>query len=373
MQEAPYRVSVTMKGFRTTVIDRVVMDAGIPVTVNAKLEIGSMTETVEVSGTQELVQTSSATVNNSLEKRQMTELPMLSRNGLDMLMSLPGIQSGSANRNSTINGLPSGAISITVDGLNTQDNTLKSSSGSSYFTYIPILQDSVEEVVMSGAAANADSTGEGAAQVKFVTRSGTNEFHGGAFWQNRNTALTANSYFNNINGLPRSIVKLNQFGFHVGGPIYIPKVLNLRNKLFFFTNVEFRKLPQSAPFSRTIITPAAAAGNYTYPDSTGATHTVNVLSLAKAAGFNGTPDPIVAQTFSQVLALTGNCGSLKNNIPTSDYDTNTCAYNTAGTDRRHFSMTRMDYNLNSRNQISLTYSYNMYNAVPDVLNSVVPI
>ncbi|MGD0869762.1 MAG: TonB-dependent receptor [Bryobacteraceae bacterium] len=373
MPEAPYRVSVTMKGFRTTVIDRVVMDAGIPVTVNARLEIGQMTETVEVSGTQELVQTSSANVANSLEKRQMTELPMLSRNGLDMLMSLPGIQSGSANRNSTINGLPSGAISITVDGLNTQDNTLKSSSGSSYFTYIPILQDSVEEVVLSGAAANADSTGEGAAQVKFVTRSGTNEFHGGAFWQNRNTALTANSYFNTINRLPRSIVKLNQFGFHVGGPVYIPKVLNLKNKLFFFTNVEFRKLPQSAPFSRTIITPAAAAGAYTYPDSAGVQHTVNVLSLAKAAGFNATPDPIVAQTFSQVLALTGNCGSLVNNIPSSDYDTNTCAYTTAGTDRRHFSMTRMDYNLNSKNQFSLTYSYNMYNAVPDVLNSVVPI
>src|ERR1017187_9772112 len=102
MPQATYRVSVTMKGFRTTVVDRVVMEPGIPVTANAKLEIGSMTETVEVSGTQELVQTSSATVNNSLEKRQMTELPMLSRNGLDMLMSLPGIQSGSANRNSTI-------------------------------------------------------------------------------------------------------------------------------------------------------------------------------------------------------------------------------------------------------------------------------
>ena len=56
-----------------------------------------------------------------------------------------------------------------------------------------------------------------------------------------------------------------------------------------------------------------------------------------------------------------------------DYDTNTCAYATAGLDRRHFSMTRMDYNLNSKNQISITYSYNMYNAVPDVLNSVVPI
>ena len=68
MPEATYSVSVTMKGFRTTVVDSVVMDVGIPVTVNAKLEIGQVSETVEVSGTQELVQTTSATVTNSLEK-----------------------------------------------------------------------------------------------------------------------------------------------------------------------------------------------------------------------------------------------------------------------------------------------------------------
>jgi len=163
MPQASYKVTVSLKGFRTSVIDNIMMDAGIPVTVNAKLEVGSVAETVEVTGAQELVQTTSATVANSLEKNQMTELPMLSRNGLDMLMSLPGIQTGGVNRNSTINGLPSGAINITVDGLNTQDNTLKSSSTSSYYTFIPILQDSVEEVVLSGAAANADSTGEGAA------------------------------------------------------------------------------------------------------------------------------------------------------------------------------------------------------------------
>ena len=109
----------------------------------------------------------------------------------------------------------------------------------------------MEEVILSGAAANADSTGEGAATVKFVTRSGTNEFHGGAFWQNRNTFFAANSYFNTINRLPRNTVHLNQYGFHVGGPVDIPKILDLKNKLFFFTNVEFREMPQSAGFSRT--------------------------------------------------------------------------------------------------------------------------
>ena len=371
MPQARYRVTVSLKGFRTAVIDDVVMDAGVPVTVNAKLEVGAVSETVEVSGAQELVQTNSATVNSSLEKRQLTELPTLSRGGLDLLISLPGIQSASTDRNSTINGLPQGTLSVTVDGLNTQDQELKSSNG--YFTYIPIQMDSVEEVVLSTAAAGADSTGEGAAQVKFVTRSGTNEFHGGAFWQNRNTWFTANAYFNTINHLPRNVVQLNQYGFHVGGPVYIPKVLNLKNKLFFFTNVEFRVLPQSGLETRTVITPSAAGGVYTYADSKGVTHTANVLTMAQAAGFPSTPDPSIAKTFSQILALTGN-GTLTANGPINgDYNTGNLAYSANGLDRRHLSMTRVDYNLNSRNQISLTYSYNMYYSTPDLLNGVVPI
>lgn len=370
LSQGTYRVSVTMKGFRNLIVDHVVMDSGIPVTVNTKLELGQMTETVEVSSTQELVQATSATVNSSLERRQMTELPTITRSGMDMLMSLPGIQTATSDRYSTINGLPNGSLSVTVDGLNTQDQLLKSSNG--YYTYIPIQMDSVEEVTLSTAAFDANSTGEGAAQVKFVTKGGTNQFHGGAFWQNRNTDLTANSYFNTINHLSRNIIKLNQFGFHVGGPIYIPKVVDLKNKLFFFTNIEFRLMPQSAPESRTVITPSAAAGTYEYADSTGALHTVNVLALAKAAGFNSTPDPIISNTFSQILALTGN-GALKNNIPSGDYNGDTLSYAASGTDRRHLSMTRVDYNLNSRNQISLTYSYNMYYTIPDVLNGVVDV
>ena len=367
-----YRVSVTMKGFRTTLIDHVVMESGIPATVNAKLEMGQATEMIEVSAAQEMVQTTSATVNNSLDRRQITELPTITRSGLDLLISLPGLQTASTDRGSTINGLPAGSISITVDGVNTQDQLLKSSTGSSYFTFIPIQMDSVEEVTLSTAAFDAQSTGEGAAQVKFVTKSGTNDYHGGAFWQNRNTDLTANSYFNTINHLPRNIIKLNQFGFHVGGPIRIPHLVDTRNKLFFFTNIEFRLMPQSAPESRTVITPQAALGNYTYPVSGGTPQTVNVLTMAKAAGFNGTPDSIISNTFSQILALTAN-QQMKNNVPSGDYNSDTLSYAAAGTDRRHLSMSRLDYNLNSKNQISLTYSYNMYYTIPDVLNGVVDV
>jgi hypothetical protein len=364
MQAGVYTITVTLKGFRTLKIENVQLDAGTPATVPAKLELGAATETVEVTAGAELVQTTNATVNSTIEGKQVNELPNITRSALDLLVSQPGVQTATANRYSSINGLPNGALNLTLDGLNTQDNLLKSSNG--FYTFIPILQDSVEQVTLTTAAAGADATGEGAAQMKFVTKSGTNQYHGGVFYQVRNTDLDANTYFNNINGLPRSIVKLTQTGFHVGGPI-------LKNRLFFFTNFELRRLPQSAPFSRTVLTPGAATGVYTYTDSTGAQHNVNVLTLAQAAGFNGTASTAMTKTFSQINALTSN-GSLINNVSSSaNYITDTLNYQVAGTDRRNLSTTRVDYNVTQRNQISIVYSYNMYQTTPDILNGVVSV
>ena len=361
-----YKISVSAKGFRTEVLDNVKIDSGIPATANSELGLGSVTEVVEVQAGAEMVQTTGATVNTTLEGRLVLDLPQITRGGLDLLVSQPGVQTAGDNRNSSINGLPNSALNVTIDGLNTQDQDLKSSNG--FFTYIPITQDSIEEVTLTTSAAGADATGEGAGQIKFVTKSGTNAFHGGVFEQVRNTALDANYYFNNINGLPRDIVQLNQFGGHVGGPI-------LKNKLFFFTNIERRVQPESASESRTVLTPSAIAGNYTYLNpGTNQTVTVNVLNLAGAAGYQGTADPIMAKTFNQINSLVSGQPGLVSNVGSmGDYIRDTLNYVAKGEDKRTFSVTKLDYNINSSNQLSFTYSYNKYNAVPDILNGDVAV
>jgi Carboxypeptidase regulatory-like domain len=366
MSSGVFKVRITTAGFRSTTVENVKIDAGVPTTANAQLEIGAVSETVEVSAGAELVQTANATLNTTLEGQMVRDLPQITRGGLDLLVAQPGVQTAGANRNSSINGLPNGAINVTIDGLNTQDQELKSGNG--FFTYIPITQDSIEEVTVTTSAAGAESTGEGAAQVKFITRSGTNEFHGGVFEQVRNTALDANYYFNNINGLPRDKVQLNQFGGHVGGPIW-------KNKLFFFTNIEFRRQPESAGESRTVLTPDAITGNYTYLDPvTNQTHTINVLQLAAANGYQGTADPIVSKTLGQINNLVQGQPGLINNISSSsDYIRNTLNYLVKGNDSRTFTITRLDYNITSRNQLSFTYSYNKYTSTPDILNGDVPI
>src|SRR5206468_10788823 len=126
------------------------------------------------------------------------ELPFASRNAVELMVTQPGTQTPGNPRSSTINGLPKGALNITIDGQNTQDNMLKSSDG--FFSYIMPSVDAIEEVTLTTSAGGVESSWHGGAQIKFVTRSGTNEFHGGTCYQMRNTFFKANYYYNNEQG-----------------------------------------------------------------------------------------------------------------------------------------------------------------------------
>src|SRR5262249_58790610 len=128
-------VTVSIKGFRTSNIDGVKLDAGVPKTVNVKLEVGSVAETVEVTASGELVQATSATISSTVQQRQVQDLPFISRGGMDLLVTQPGVQTGTTNRSSFINGLPLAAISVTLDGINVQDNYYKNGDG--FFSQVP--------------------------------------------------------------------------------------------------------------------------------------------------------------------------------------------------------------------------------------------
>jgi hypothetical protein len=359
----PYQVSVNKAGFKAAVVANVALAVGVPGTVNVKLEVGQTSETVEVHAGAEIVQAATADVSTNLTGRQLTDLPFATRNAIELLVDAPGTQTPTTPRSSTINGLPKGAINVTIDGMNTQDNNLKSSDG--YFSYIYPSVDALEEVTMTTSAAGVDSTAQGGAQIKFVTRSGTNSWHGGGFWQNRNTDFNANYYFNQQLGLPRDVVKLNQGGGHIGGPIK-------KNKLFFFGNVEVYRYPGTNLYSRTYLTPSAASGIFTYADATGAVHNVNLLNLAAANGYHSTLDPILAKTYSTEASLAAS-GIVKNNISSGDYNTNTVSYQPNGTDSRDFYTARIDYNVTDKHTLSFVYNYDKYVSVPDFLNNIVPI
>src|SRR4051794_38329343 len=310
LQAATYKVSVSKTGFRVATADGIVVNAGVPASVNIKLEIGQTNEVVEVSAGAEIVQATSATVSSTLGGRQIFELPFATRNAVELLVTQPGVQTPGNPRSSSVNGLPRGALNVTIDGMNTQDNMLKSSDG--FFSYIYPTVDSLDELTISTSAGGADSSGQGAAQVKFVTRSGSNQFHGGGFYQRRQTGWNANNYYNSIAQLPRDVIKLTQRGLHGGGPI-------IKNRAFFFVNYEQYLLPGTKAYTRQILGPEAMNGDFRYCP-TGTTNAqcvanpsllrkVNVLTLAGQSGQTATPDPILQKTFQDIYA-TRNGGTI---------------------------------------------------------------
>src|SRR5882724_10324898 len=139
-----YNVTIKAQGFKTAIVKDVEVLAATPASVDIALQVGAQNEEIQVTGAGEVLQTQSANVSNTIIGRQITDLPFASRNALDLVLFLPGTSSPARPRQSTINGLPKGGLNITVDGINVQDNLIKSSDG--FFTFIQPKTDAIDEV-----------------------------------------------------------------------------------------------------------------------------------------------------------------------------------------------------------------------------------
>jgi hypothetical protein len=366
-----YVVTITAQGFKSTVIQNVAVETGTTATVNSMLEVGAASETVTVTSGGSVIQTESANVSSTITGRQIGELPWATRDAMQLVLTLPGIQTPGTPRTSSVNGLPKSSLNITLDGANIQDNLLKSSDG--FFTSTQAKSDAVEEVTVSTATPGAESAGEGAVQIKFVTKQGSNNFRGGIFWQHRNTALNSNYYFNNINGLPRDHLILNQYGGNVGGPIWVPKVFKGKDKAFFFVNMEEFRLPQTydSPV-RTVLTDSARGGIYTYKDSAGVVRNINLYQIAAAGAggrtYTSTPDPTVANALGVVNAAAQQ-GILRSRIDTAgDYNRLDLNFQDPGTNLRRFPTVRLDFNLTKNHHLEFIHNYQHYFSDPDGVN-----
>ncbi len=368
-----YTVTITANGFKTTVAQNVKVDASQVATLNNTLEPGGASEQVVVTGGAAVLQTESATVSTTIVGRQIGELPFSTRDALTLITTLPGVATPGVPRASTINGLPKGSVNLTLDGANIQDNFLRSSDG--FFTTIQAKSDAVQEVTVSTAVPGAESGGEGAVQVRFITKSGSPEFHGGAFWQYRSKTFNSNYYFNNIDGLPRDAFILRQYGGNLGGPIVIPGLWKDREKAFFFVNYEYFTLPQDYGTQGTpvgnvlVLTPQARLGNFTYADATGAVKTVNVLNLAATKGFTGTVDPTVGAGLDIIEGAIHTSGALQSRIATQgDFNRLDYTFQDPGKNIRWFPTVRLDYNISSKHHVEFIHNYQHYFSDPDAVN-----
>ena len=304
-----YSVTVALMGFKTAVLSSVVLNAAVPASVKVTLSVGALEESVNVVGDSALVvQTQSPSISTNLSGAAITSLPLTSRNALDSLTSLAGFNTSGAARSSTVSGLPRSAINITLDGMSIQDNYLKTTDG--YFARLSPLLDSVEEVTVTTAGNTADATGQGAVQIKFVTKAGSNAWRGTAYEYFRTDALNANTWFRNrdlppdpaTGRAPKDKLRNYQQGVAQGGPI-------LKNKAFFFFNYEEQRQPSASTLQRVILSPDASAGIFAY-NVGGTPQRVNLLQLAAANGQLATPDPIVAKLLADIQASTKQNGGV---------------------------------------------------------------
>lgn len=384
-------------GFKKSQVTDVKVDAGTPTTVNVVLELGNPQETVTVVGGGELIQTQSATVGTTLTGRQITDIPTASRNALDLVLALPGTSTVGRPRQSSVNGLPKGALNITLDGMNVQDNLLKSNDG--FFTYIQPRTDAISEVTVSSSNPGAESSGEGAFQIKFVTQGGTNGYHGGGYWYYRSPGLNSNYWFNNrdlkpdpiTHRAPRTDVILNQPGFKIGGPISVPGLFNGKDRAFFFFNYEEYRLPESTLRTRTVMSVPAQAGTYRFFSATNvAIAPVNpalnttcatapagspsaflcstdVMARAAAAGLAfATPDPTISGLLASIRS------AIPGSVPTGDPNLETTTFINKGGQTRRFPTVRFDFNLSKKHHIENIWNYQVFGSKIDFLNSVDP-
>lgn len=356
LERGTYKVTVQTSGFKTAEITNVRVNVGTPTTVNVTLELGTPQETVTIVGGGEILQTQTPNVGNTIVGRQITDLPFTSRDALDLVLTLPGTQTPARPRSSTINGLPKGALNITMDGL--PDQSEDSKSGDGFFAFVRPRIDAIEEVSLSSAVPGAESSGDGAIQIKFSTRGGTNEFHGSGYWYHRNTALNANYYFNNIAGQPRQAMILNQPGGRVGGPILIPKLLKSRDRAFFFVNYEEFRIPGSTARQRNVLTPDAEKGIFKYGNTS-----VNLLTLAASKGQTSTIDPTIASTLAAIR------GSLsQGGLTALGANQQRFTWNSPASQVRKFTTVRFDFNITKKHHLDNIWNYNVFRSSPDQLN-----
>ena len=390
-----YSVMISAPGFKQAIVNNVKLDAGVPASVRVALEIGTATETVTIQGGGEVVQTQSANIATTLQVTQIASLPLVSRNPLNFVTLLPGVNTPGRNRDSTINGLSESTIDITLDGINIQDNFNKTTDG--FFVRVAPSLDSVQEVTVSTATPEASGGGMGAVSIKFVTRSGSNEFHGGLYEYHRNPWLNSAYWFNNRDVAPvnhatgktcvstvttpatqelynpnnchatRDRVLFNQYGGRLGGPVTIPKLFDGRNRAFFFVNFEASNQPSQVSRQRTIMNPLTQTGVFQYGTTT--VRTVNLLTLAAANGQTATIDPVIGKLLADIRSATGGAGGI---TQLSDPNLQRFSYNPTGSSTAKRPTVRFDFNVSDKHHVEASWTYTDQRGGPDFLNSVEP-
>ncbi len=334
-----YSLTISANGYAKKVYDAVLVQASQSTSLSATLTVGSTSDTVRVTAeSTPVLDTTSNAIGTVVDIKQIEDLPL---NGRDLTAYSQLV----AGFNGTYNGLPSTDQGSNIDGVMGNSSRMKF-TGNIQPAVSPRLEAIEQMTVQTDQLDLNSGFGQSSTQVNFVSRRGSNQFHGRVYEDFRNSALNANSWTNDVNALPKNKLIMNDFGGSVGGPI-------LHDKLFFFGSFAMRKIPGSFNAYNNIFTFAAQSGDFTYTGTDGVTHTANLLQIAHQSNPNlpGTVNPAIATQFTAANTA-AQSGSV---TPTSNANFNQIAWLQGSPTTYYYPGARIDYNLSQKARMYLSW------------------
>ena len=390
----PYRVEVEAKGFKKAIITNVQALVAKASDVPVQLELGALSESVTVAATTNEVSlnTQDASLGNNFVSQQIGQLPLEARNVASLLTLQPGV-----TREGSVTGSRADQANVTLDGVDIneqQSNQIGSTSSSDAATLSPstntvlrLNAEAIDEFRVVTANPNAQFGRSSGAQVSLVTKGGTNDYHGALFWFHRPTVLAANDFFNNRAGVygpsdpqvqlgqakvgeekvPRPALIRNTFGGALGGPI-------VRDRAFFFYSYEGRTDRSQQTVLQRVPLPTMGLGQLRFANQGGGVSTFTAANFATVFPSLGGTNPVALSALAAAAAKYrandfGNTGD-------SFIDPNTgqlVQLNTAGYRFNAYlpsdfnsHVARLDYNLNSKQQIfaRINVNHDMIAGIP---------
>ena len=327
-----YTVDFAAPGFKTFSATDVRIDVGKEYVLTPTLEVGAIEEKVNVFAGADIVNSTNAELSNTVTETQMLGLPINGRDPSSLIQLQPGVSQGGE-----VDGQRTSAQNITRDGLNVQDNFIREGN---FNPDRPRIDDVSEFTIVTQNANPALGSG-GTSQVQYVTARGGTDFHGALYEYNQNAALASNGFFNNRNGVAKPPFNQNQYGGKASGPIYLPRfgeggpAVTHIAKAFFFFEYEGLRLPQTTSITRTILTPSARQGIFTYVDDNGVTRQFDVLG---SQGLN--INPLISSRILSGLPASGNNNQVGDALNTTGF-----TFNQRADVKINLSTTRIDYDL----------------------------
>ncbi len=287
-----YEIAVKKNGFRTSNVSAFAVDVAKNYTVDVKLEIGQVSESITVSTEARVeLQTTDAQIGDVIGGTTLSRLPTLTRDASELLTLQPGTtpydtpaNGGFGNNGGTVAGARSDQNSISMDGIDITDNSF--GGGATAVNFIPTGVESLEEFRVGVSNSNIDFSRSSGGNITLISKSGSNTLHGDGYWFHQSDGYNANSW--DLNHTPdgtgnpftrKTPFKDNREGVSVGGPIF-------KNKTFFFSNYEVRRFPSASQVSHIVPTENLQNGILSFADASGVVRQYN-LATSTACGAAG--------------------------------------------------------------------------------------